>query len=99
MYVPSTVKLFDQTIKIKYRRNLLKKYGVFGSWDYTKNEILIQQSTRTNPLTKEQISQTLTHELFHACLDMAGYDILSGDEKFVCTISNLIHQIIPQITE
>lgn len=97
MYVPSEIVLFGQTIKIIYKRDLIDKYQAFGFWDYNKNKIYIQQSTRKHKLTEEQIHQTLTHECTHAFLDLLGHSILSQDEVFVSSLSNLIHQYIKQI--
>ena len=97
MFIPSEIVLFNQTIKIKYSRTLMYKHNMFASWEYAKNEIILQQSTRKCPLTPEQIEQSLIHELVHAALDLMGHDKLSSDEVFVCSMSNLIHQFIGQI--
>lgn len=94
MIIPASFKLFNQTIKVKYCRTLIEKEGAFGMWYYTKNLIKLQQSTRKNPLTKEQIEQTFIHEATHAMLDHMGYHELSQDEKFVSGFSNLIYQFI-----
>jgi hypothetical protein len=72
----------------------MEKKGAFGLWDYNKNTITLQQSTRKNSLTKEQIESTFIHEATHACLDHMGYHELSQDEKFVSGFSNLIYQFI-----
>lgn len=99
MIIPATIKVFNQTIKIIFKRDLIDKEGAFGMWIYNKNTIWLQQSTKKCILTTEQISQTLIHELFHAVLDLAGEHKLSENEKFVSTISNLIHQFIEQIND
>ena len=94
MVIPSEFKLFNQTIKVKYSRTLINRKEAFGVWDYNKNTITLQQSTREHVLSKNQIEQTFMHEAVHACLDLSGYSDLSNDEKFVHTFSNLIHQLI-----
>ena len=94
MVIPSEFKLFNQTIKVKYSRTLIDKQGAFGLWDYNKNQITLQQSTRAHKLTQNQINQTFLHEVTHACLDHMGHHELSADEKFVSVFSNLIHQFI-----
>lgn len=97
MYIPKEFKLFNQTIKVVYSRTLMDKKGFFAEWEYNKNRIILQQSTRKHPLTKEQIESSFIHEATHAFLDMAGYHKLSEDEKLVSTISNLIHQFLLQV--
>ena len=97
MYIPSQFKLFNQTIKVVYKRDLLDKHNCFGMWVYKRNTIYIQQSTKKHILTNEQIDQTLIHEFSHAALDLLGYSKLSEDEKLVSSLSNLIHQFVIQI--
>ena len=97
MYIPSQIKLFNQTIKVVYSRTLMDKQGAFALWEYNKNKITLQQSTRKNPLTKEQIESSLVHEITHSFLDLMGHSKLSEDEVFVSSLSNLIHQFIVQI--
>ncbi len=97
MYVPKEIKLFSQTIKIVFKRDLIKTKQAFALWDYNRNKIYLQQSTREHPLTEEQIHQSLTHEATHAFLNLLGHDKLSDDEVFVSSLSNLIYQFITQI--
>ena len=97
MYIPSQIKLFNQTIKVVYSRTLMDRYGYFAMWEYRKNKITLQQSTRKHPLTKEQIESSLVHEVTHSFLDLLGHDKLSKDEVFVSSLSNLIHQFFLQI--
>jgi len=94
MVIPREFKLFNQTIKVKYSRTLLDKKQAYGLWEFSKNKITLQQSTRKYKLTTEQLDQTFLHEVTHACLDHLGYTELSEDEKFVNSFSNLIHQFI-----
>ncbi len=97
MYIPKEIKLFDYTIKIVYSRTLMEREGFFAKWEYNKNKITLQQSTRKHKLTKEQIEGNLSHEITHAMLNLLGYDKLSDDEILVSGLSNLIHQYIKQI--
>lgn len=97
MIIPATIKVFNQTIKIVFKRDLIDKEGAFGMWDLNKNKIYLQQSTRKNPLTIEQIQLTLCHEILHSWLDITGYHSLGKQEKFVSTISSLIHQFIIEV--
>lgn len=95
MFIPASFKLFNQTIKVIYKRDLIKKKNCFGEWDLNKNKIYLQQSTREHPLTKEQIELTFIHESVHAFHDLSGY---SRNEVMVSTLSNLIHQWLEQVT-
>lgn len=97
MFIPSEIKLFNQTIKVVYSRTLMDKQGAFAIWEYDKNRIVLQQSTRKRPLTKEQIESSLVHEVTHAFLDLTGNHKLSENEVFVSSLSNLIHQFIMQV--
>ncbi len=96
MVIKSEYLIFGQTIKVTYSRTLIKRHNAFGLWDYNKNKIILQQSTREYPLTKEQIESTFVHEITHACLDLMGEQKLSSNEKFVHAFGNLMHQFIKQ---
>ena len=94
MTIPKEFKLFQQTIKVIYKKNLIDTKRAFGMWDYSKNKIYLQPSTRKHVLTKEQIDATFIHEVTHACLDLMGEHKISDNEKFVHSFSNLLHQFI-----
>lgn len=94
MIIPASFKLYNQTIKVVYKRDLIDKKQAFGLWDYNKNLIQLQQSTRKHKLTKEQIESTFIHEVVHACLDLMGEHKISENEKFVSSFSNLLHQFL-----
>ena len=96
MVIKSEYLIFGQTIKVSYSRTLIKRHNAFGLWNYNTNKIVLQQSTRQYPLTKEQINSTLVHEMTHCFLDLMGEQELSSNEKLVHTLGNLIHQFIEQ---
>ena len=95
--IPKSFKIFNQTIKVIFKKNLIDKQGAFGLWDYNKNTIYLQPSTRKHILTKEQIHSTFLHEASHAILNLMGEDKLSANEKFISSFSNSLHQLIEQI--
>lgn len=99
MIIPSSFKLFNHTIKVVYKRDLIDKKGWFGYWDYNKNTIYIQQSTRKYKISKDQIQNTFIHESLHACLNIMGETGLSNDEAFVHTLSSLIQQFISETND
>ena len=96
MIIPKTFQIFGQTIKIIFKRNLIDKQQAFGIWDYNKNTIYLQSSTRKHILTKEQIESTVIHEVIHACLEHIGETKLSENESFVTGFSNILHQFLKQ---
>jgi len=96
MIIPESFRLFNQTIKVIFKRDLIDKKQAFGLWDYNRNTIYLQQSTRKHPLNKEQIDNTFIHEATHAMLNMIGEYDLSNNEKLVHTLSSLIHQFIEE---
>ena len=96
MKIPKEFKLFHQTIKIVFKRNLIDTKQAFGLWNYNKSTIYLQQSTRRNILTKEQIENTFIHEATHAMLNVMGETKMSTNETFVHTLSSLIQQLIEQ---
>lgn len=97
MIIPARFKLFGNTIKVVYKRDLIDKKEAFGLWDYNRGTIYLQQSIRKHPLTKEQIENTFIHEATHAMLNLMGEEDLSANEKFVHTLSSLIHQFITEV--
>ncbi len=97
MIIPARFKIFNQTIKVVYKRNLLDAKGFVGEWDGSRNTIYLQQSTRKYPRTKEQIEQTFFHELFHCILATLSYENLSEDEPLVDRLGMAMHQIFEQI--
>lgn len=99
MIIPKTFKLFNQTIKVKLLKTLIDKEKAFGIWDYNKNIIYLQESTRKHKINKEQIESTFIHEAVHASLDLMGEHELSENEKFVHTFGNLLHQFIIETKE
>ena len=99
MVIPASFKLFNQTVKVIYKRDLIDKKKAFGLWDYNRSTIYLQQSTRKHPITKEQLENTLIHEALHACLNMMGEYNLSNNETFVHTLSSLIQQFISETND
>lgn len=97
MVIPSEFKLFNQKIKVIYKRNLIDTHSAFGIWDYNRSRIYLQQSTRKYILTKEQVENTFIHEATHAMLSLMGESVLSDNETLVHTLSSLIHQFITEV--
>jgi hypothetical protein len=99
MVIPARFKLFGNTIKVVYKRDLIDRKEAFALWEYNRSTIYLQQSTRKFPLTKEQIENSFIHEATHAMLNLMGEEELSDNEKFVHTLSSLIHQFITETND
>lgn len=99
MVIPHSFKLFNQSIKVIYKRDLIDKSGAFGIWDYNRATIYLQQSTRKHKLTQEQIENTFIHEATHSMLNLMGETDLSNNESFVHTLSSLIQQFISETND
>lgn len=97
MKIPKEFELLGQKIKVKYRKTLIDKEEAYGIWIHDENTILLQQSTTKYPLSEDQIMQTFFHELLHACCDLAGYDKISSDERFINSVASILHQFIKQL--
>lgn len=97
MIIPSEFNLFSHVIKVKYSRTLVKRKGALGLCDYNKSVIYLQQSTKSYPITKEQIEATVLHESLHMMLYKLGYNELAENETLVEGLSNILLQFFKQI--
>lgn len=94
MVIPKSFNIFGQTIRVKWRKTLLKKEKAWGLWDANSNTIFLQVPGKGIELSKEQLEQTFMHEVLHACLDILNYEQLSENENFIDRLSNALHQVI-----
>lgn len=99
MFIPARLKIFNQTIKVIYKRNLIETEDAVGLWVQARNTIYLQQSTRKHKFTKEQIDQAFLHEVVHCMLTLLSYHNLSKNEPLVDRLGMVLHQIVEQIEE
>lgn len=99
MIIPARFKIFNQTIKVIYKRDLQDKHDAVGMWVHAKNTIYLQQSTRKYIYSKEQIEQAFLHEVVHCILTLLSYHNLSRNEALVDRLGMVLHQIIEQIED
>jgi predicted SprT family Zn-dependent metalloprotease len=92
--IPKQFKVFGQTIKVKFDKNLLRDENNLGVWLCNENKIILQPSTKKKPIKQENIEQIFYHELVHCILDKIGREDLSLKEDLVDLIGQVLHQVI-----
>lgn len=66
----------------------------YGSTIHPTNQILLFGKISQYDVSKDQQIQTFWHEVTHCILDNMGEPDLSGSEKFVCTFSALLNEVM-----
>lgn len=99
MTIPTSFKLYGQTIQVKFAKDILGKDDLVGYAEFRTNTIYLAPSTDVYPRSQEQIEQTFCHELLHFILHFAGEDKLRKNEKFVDVLAYLLHQVLTTIEE
>lgn len=94
MEIPKSFKLFHQTIRVEFRKTLVKKSKALGVCLYDKNLILLQEPLDELEIPEDVIEQTFYHELTHMILYKLNYIDLSSNEDLVDRVGNLLHQFI-----
>ena len=94
MKIPTSFKLYGQTIQVEFAKDILGKDDLVGYAEYRTNTIYLAPSTDVYPRSQEQIEQTFCHELLHLILHFAGEDKLRKNEKFVGALAYLLHQAL-----
>lgn len=67
------------------------KYGMMNN---IKNEVVLFEKMDDTPISFQQAVQTFWHEIVHGILDNMGETELSNNEKFVCTFSSMLNEIM-----
>jgi len=67
------------------------KYGMMNN---PKCELVLYQKMDDTIINRNQLVQTFWHEVVHGILDNMGESELSGNEKFVCTFSSLLNEVM-----
>lgn len=87
--LPKSFKIFNHTIKVEYRDDLIDKLSAYGLW--VERDLTIYVDTTT---PKTLIQHTLYHEIMHAMLDLTGHSELSQDERFVDCLGDCLSQVV-----
>ena len=88
-----TYKLLSMNLKVVYKDKVEDEDGYwnFGHVSYDGNNATIEISTTSREgrkLTKEELDNTLRHELFHFILETLYYRDLSANETLVEYLAN-----------
>lgn len=88
-----TYKLLSMNLKVVYKDKVEDEDGCwnFGHVSYDGNNATIEISTTSREgrkLTKEELDNTLRHELFHFILETLYYRDLSANETLVEYLAN-----------
>jgi hypothetical protein len=95
--IPTSFPLFGQTITVQFVDDLVLKSDALGLCHYMSNQIDLQSPN--DVFCEEQIEQTFWHEYAHMITWKAGFQKLSGKEKFIDVFGSLLHQSIMAIHE
>lgn len=90
--IPKSFKIFGQTIRVRFDKDLIENEEIYGLSCFETNEITLQ--TPGSNLTQTQVEVTFLHEMIHMILSNASFDKESKNERLVDTLANLIHQVM-----
>ena len=93
--IPSSFKLFGETIKVVIKKDLIDRDDLLGAACYRQNRIELQdinQDAYDRP--SSQMEVIFLHELVHFILCSLGEDELRKDERLVNLISRALHQAL-----
>ena len=93
MRLPKQFKLGGMVVTIEVNNDILHD-NALGQAFPNENKILLAIKDRQTEFPKTKVEQTLYHEILHMVLDSLGYHELSSDEKFIQSVSLLLHQAI-----
>jgi len=89
MKIPKKFKLFNHEIIVKMSKELHKNDDLWGTVRYRIKEIIIDEN-----ISQSYKEQTFLHELIHLIFTFMCEKELSGNEKLVNTISELLYQAL-----
>jgi len=92
--IPKTFKLLGQTVTVCYDSTLRSEHEALGLTVLDKNQIRLQPSTKTFPMSKDKTAHVFCHELVHLIFYHAGFHKDCTDERKVDLIAGLLHQAL-----
>ena len=96
MKIPNRIQIAGTKFKVRYNDALLVKENLSGRINHTESTITLARNTRYG-YAVNLIEQTFIHELVHGILTTMSSG-LTENEQFVASFSNLMPQVIKQIT-
>ena len=96
--IPSSFKLFGETITVEYDPAMLHNEDVYGWASYRQDKIILQPRSEQIPITEEALQQAFFHEMMHHILYLAGEESfdppLHKREYLVNRIASLLQQAL-----
>jgi hypothetical protein len=90
--IPETLKVGQVSVKVRY----MEEVSCIGEsrFDGAGSEIILDRRSEGDFL-----ENVFLHELVHTMLNHLGQEGASGDEALVQGLTNMLHEVIPQITK
>lgn len=93
MKIPKRFQLMGKTIRVKWDDALIYDRESIGRSNYRENTIVLQKSTKSEPMNVENQEHVFLHECLHHIFDVLGHSDMRTNEKLIDQISGLLHQI------
>lgn len=90
----SSIKILNKDIEVVLDESLNWKEDAVGLSQYRFNKISLQPNVNGTTRQKQDLDNTLLHEIVHVMLDCLGRTELRNNEEFVESFSNLLHQVL-----
>ena len=94
MKVPTSFKLFGNTIKVIHTPSLSFYKNAIGEARFLTEKVMLQTSNNGFPISEKKMEQVFCHELVHHLLRSMGREKLNDDEVFVDLFGCLLHQAL-----
>ena len=92
-FIPETFRIAGMTYHVFF---VDEQMGgtLYGSINHPKNEVALFRKLGENTISREQHLQTFWHEVVHGILTNMGESELNDNEKFVCTFSSFLNEVM-----
>lgn len=89
--IPQEFNLAGHTYKVELKKDILTVESEYGSL----NEVThVMQLQSPGPVPVSRVESTFLHELLHAIFYELGERELDKNERFIDSVSNLLHQAL-----
>lgn len=90
----SNLRIMNKDIAVVLDESLNWKEDAVGLSQYRFNRISLQPNINGTTRQKQDLDNTILHEIVHVMLDCLGKTELRSNEEFVESFSNLMHQVL-----
>ncbi|NHZ86532.1 MAG: hypothetical protein GWP19_11750 [Planctomycetia bacterium] len=98
MKIPDKIQIAGRIFDIVYNNELNNEYGSSAEINPDKCKIIIQGNCKGNERNQQSIYISFLHEIIHAISKISGNRKLYEDEQFTEQFTELLYQVIKQIT-